>query len=123
MTCKTTNVDNTLGLALNRSAASRPETPNVVRSRTATMYASSRVAQTIQGRTPNLSPRIQADRDRKDRFDLMSLKPSSRIVRFRCQWPHGEITHPGTPVTGHERVGWNCTERSAAVINKCHIRR
>src|SRR5690349_20068048 len=51
----TTNVDSTLGLAPNRSAASRPETPSVVRSRTATIYASSPVAQTIQGRTPNLS--------------------------------------------------------------------
>jgi hypothetical protein len=37
MTCSTTNVDSRLGLALNRSAASRPETPKVVRSRTATM--------------------------------------------------------------------------------------
>jgi hypothetical protein len=54
--CRTTNDDSTPGLAVNRSPASSPETPSVVRSRTATTYAKSPVAQTIQGR--NRKPRI-----------------------------------------------------------------
>jgi hypothetical protein len=37
MTCSTTNVESTPGLAANRSAAFSPETPSVVRSSTATM--------------------------------------------------------------------------------------
>ena len=37
ITCRTTNVDSTLGLAAKRSAAFSPDTPSVVRSSTATM--------------------------------------------------------------------------------------
>src|SRR6478736_6323775 len=93
MTCSTTNDDSAVGPTLKRPAASRPETPSVVRSRTPTMYAKRPVVHTIQGRTPNLS------------FVLMSARFILRNDGSRRQSCSGEVAHPARRLTN--RIGWN----------------